>query len=261
MIADDECLNNIIFNKRLFSDNSSLEHLRVTIAAAINMGAASIMYGQPQKKQINPIVLNEWYYIMKAIKEAGLANSSLCNTSFVEQMVDWFPMLFPDDTIELFNDSKRKMANAISSEKRYWKQSKTHKEILLKDMWKKDVAKILGYEKANRIYEIACKGLLMNLTNLKHEIEKKKQLSKSRYNYPDINNKHSMESEKNNLLKIIKDKDAEIDNLRHKLEQSTLSKEHIVFNGDYIAGNKHVGNEVGHVDTGATGITINNKEK
>lgn len=41
-------------------------------------------------------------------------------------------------------------------------------------MWAKGISKKIGNAKANRIYEIAYKGLFRNLETLKAEIEKEK---------------------------------------------------------------------------------------
>ena len=171
---DEEPLKNFIFNERLFDSNDRLAKLRDTIAAAIDMGDATIMYGKPQETRINPTVKNEWYYIVKAIIESCVAKSKTSNNSFVEQMVEWFPMQFPDETPESFKDYKRKLAKSISEERHLWRQGPMNQEILLKDMWAKGMSKRLGIPKTQRVYEIAQKGLWTNLTALKHEIEREK---------------------------------------------------------------------------------------
>lgn len=169
--VDEEPLKNIIFNERLFNSNARLVKLRDTIAAAIDMGDATIMYGKPQEMRINPSVQSEWNYIMKGIKESGVAKSSMGDTTFVEQMIEWFPMLFPDETPEKFKEFKRNLLKSISAERRLWKQGKLKMEMTLKEMWAKGIGKVLGDAKANRVYEIAYRGLFTNLTALKHEIE------------------------------------------------------------------------------------------
>ena len=176
--VDEEPLKNIIFNERLFNSNARLAKLRDTIAAAIDMGDATIMYGKPQETRINPSVQSEWNYIMKGIKESGISKSTMGDTTFIEQMVEWFPMLFPDETLEKFKEYKRKLARSISSERSLWKQGKMKQEVTLKEMWAKGIGKVLGDAKANRIYEIAYKGLFTSLTALKHEIERENCVGK-----------------------------------------------------------------------------------
>lgn len=256
---------NIIFNKRLFSDDRNYEQLRTTIAAAINMGDLNIMFGPPQQVRISYNVLNEWYYIMKAIKEAELANSSMCIRSFVKQMVEMFPVLFPGDTMEVFLDSKVKMARAISKEKRLWKLGEKRKEVTLKDMWKKGIDKKLGFEKANRIYEIAYKGLLMNLLNLKHEIEKRERTNNALCQSYASSSYDNIYKENELLLRMNQEKERKIQSLTKELEETKKkSKQGLVINGPVngdLVLNKHVENEVGHVSSGGTGIDINNNKE
>ena len=64
----EEPLRNHIFQERIFDTNERLIALRNTIASAIDMGEATIMYGKPQEVRINPNAQNEWYYIVKAIE-------------------------------------------------------------------------------------------------------------------------------------------------------------------------------------------------
>jgi len=164
-----------IFDSRIFNTNERLVQLRDTIAAAIDMGDASIMYGQPQALRIDPTVQSEWYYILKPIKEAGITKD-LTDAKFVEQMVEWFPMLFPDESPESFKEFKRKLLRSISGERTRWRKRKTKDVVCLREMWTKGIATMLGQAKANRVWEIAYQGLYTNLTKLKHEIERDNNL-------------------------------------------------------------------------------------
>lgn len=175
-VTEEDPLKNLIFNERLFDSNSRLSKLRNTIAGAIDMGDATIMYGKPQEMRINPAIQNEWYYIVKAIEESGVAKGKLTDTGFVEQMVEWFPMLFPDETPEKFKEYKRKLTKSISGERTLWKQGRMKTVVTLREMWAKGVSKILGTAKAERVYEIAYKGLFTSLETLKHEIERENNL-------------------------------------------------------------------------------------
>lgn len=169
----EEPLRNHIFDSRIFDYNEKLVKLRDTIAAAIDMGDTTIMYGQPQQVRINPEVQSEWYYIVKAIKESKVAKKFTI-TGFIEQMMEWYPMLFPDETKEQWEKYKRRLSKSISGEKSLWVQGKMKEEVLLREMWSKGISKKIGSPKANRIYEIAFKGLFRNLEALKTEIEKEK---------------------------------------------------------------------------------------
>lgn len=172
--VEEEPLRNIIFSERLFDSNARLAKLRDTIAAAIDMGDATIMYGEPQAIRINPAVQSEWYYIVKSIEEAKIIHGKLSVTGFIEQMMEWYPMLFPDGTKEEWEKFKRRLSKSISDEKSLWRHGKMKEVISLREMWAKGISKKIGSAKANRIYEIAYKGLFRNLETLKAEIEKEK---------------------------------------------------------------------------------------
>lgn len=169
--VDDEPLRNIIFNELLFDSNARLSKLRDTIAAAIDMGDATIMYGQPQQVRINPEVQSDWYYVVKAIEEAKVARKFTI-TGFIDQMVEWFPMLFPDETKEQWEKYKRRLSKSISDEKSLWRYGKMKEVVTLRDMWAKRKNVRLDQAKMERVYEIAYKGLYSNLTTLKQEIER-----------------------------------------------------------------------------------------
>lgn len=174
MPPEEEPLKNFIFNTSYFNSNAKLVKLRNTIAAAIDMGDATIMYGKPQETRINPTVKNEWYYIVKAIVESGVSKPKTSDNDFVEQMVEWFPMLFPDETPEEFKSFKRKLAKSVSAERSLWRQGSMNQEVVLKDIWAKGMSKVLGIAKAEKVFKIAYKGLYINLTELKQEIEREK---------------------------------------------------------------------------------------
>ena len=169
--VEEEPLRNIIFNERLFDSNARLSKLRDTIAAAIDMGDATIMYGQPQQVRINPEVQSDWYYIVKAIEETKVARKFTV-TGFIDQMTEWFPMLFPDETKEQWEKYKRRLSKSISDEKSLWRYGKMKEVVTLREMWAKRKNVSLDQAKMERVYEIAYKGLYSNLTTLKQEIDK-----------------------------------------------------------------------------------------
>ena len=172
---EEEPLRNHIFDDRIFDSNARFSKLRDTIAAAIDMGDATIMYGQPQKVRINPEVHSDWYYIVKAIEEAKVARKFTI-TGFIDQMTEWFPMLFPDETKELWEKYKRRLSKSISDEKSLWRYGKMKEVVTLREMWAKRKNVRLDQAKMERVYEIAYKGLYSNLTTLKQEIEKENNL-------------------------------------------------------------------------------------
>ena len=150
-----------------------MQRLRNTIAAAIDMGDATIMYGKPQEMRINPHAQNEWYYIVKAIEEAGVAKK-ITIPQFIEQMMEWFPILFPSSSLEEWEKFKRRLSKSISEEKGLWKYGMAKEVIPLRDMWAKKKHIRIDQAKMERIYQIASNGLLKNLIELKQTIEKEK---------------------------------------------------------------------------------------
>ena len=166
-------LLNHIFIEKIFDTNERLLKLRNTIASAIDMGEATIMYGKPQDYRINPEAQNEWYYIVKAIEEADVAKN-FAITHFIEQMQEWFPTLFPSESKEEWEKFKRRLSKSISEEKGLWKHGKMKEVIPLRDMWAKQRFLAMDSAKMERIYAIAHQGLLRNLEDLKQEIAKEK---------------------------------------------------------------------------------------
>ncbi len=172
-INEEEPLRNIIFKEKIFDTNDRLIRLSNCIASAIDMGDATIMYGKPQDFRINPEAQNEWYYIVKAIEESGVAKK-IAVTQFIEQMQEWFPTLFPSESKEEWEKFKRRLSKSISEEKGLWKHGKMKEVIPLRDMWAKQRSLGMDAAKMERIYAIAHQGLLRNLDDLKQEIAKEK---------------------------------------------------------------------------------------
>ncbi|MBR5611567.1 MAG: hypothetical protein IKW43_00335 [Bacteroidaceae bacterium] len=166
VMNEEEPLRNYIFLERIFNTNEHLIRLRNTIASAIDMGEETARYGTPQEKRIHPHARNEWYYIVKAIEESEISKP-FAITHFVEQMMEWYPHLFPSALGEERESVKRRLSKAISEEKGLWKHGKMKEVISLGDMWAKRNLLALDPAKMERIYAIAYKGLYQNLKDLK----------------------------------------------------------------------------------------------
>ncbi|MBQ8938855.1 MAG: hypothetical protein IJ047_01355 [Paludibacteraceae bacterium] len=163
-----EELDNIIFNYRIFDTDSKLTKLRDIIAASINMGEDNGKLVQPEKEQINPNTKNEWYYIFKAIDEAGIVISrKFKDSTFIEQMISWFPWLFQFDSAEEMNVYKRNWQKSISHERSLWRSKGNVTQI--KDMWANYKNLNLERDKVVRMNAIA-KGLLRKLSDYRSEI-------------------------------------------------------------------------------------------
>lgn len=168
-----ELIHNHIFQDRIFDTNERLTMLRSIVASAIDMGDVTPLYGKPQEVRINPNAKNEWYYIVKAIEESGVAKK-FAITHFIEQMIEWFPILFPSSSKEEWERFKRLLSKSISEEKSLWKHGKMKDVVPLKDMWAKQKQIRMDSAKMERVYAIAYKGLYQNLVDLKDSIAKEK---------------------------------------------------------------------------------------
>lgn len=126
--------------------------------------------------RINPDAQNEWYYIVKAIEESGVAKN-FAITHFIEQMQEWFPTLFPSESKEEWEKFKRRLSKSISEEKNLWKHPEGMKEVIpLRVMWKNEMILKgnIKNTKMLRVDAIAHQGLLRKLDDLKKEIAKEK---------------------------------------------------------------------------------------
>jgi len=135
-VDDDAVLESLIFNGRIFDTNAKLLRLRDEIGARI-MGARLSDESRfaAERPQIDPKVQKEWYYIWKPLNESGLfaRSAKVGVTMFIEQMMKWYPEVFPEHA----SDDERKafvkrMVASISAEKSRW--VKGEEEVPIKDM-------------------------------------------------------------------------------------------------------------------------------
>lgn len=160
--------SNVIFNTRILTTEEHYRKVRDVILRFIKQeGVASDV------EQINPSAQNEWYYIMKGIRESGMARSDMGDTKFAGQMVAWFPDMFADKIGE--GDSKdfvRNFAKSISAERNnYWTKGAERKEVPIIDMYAHARTRNIDNGKAIRAFGIA-NGLKKALEELKTEIQK-----------------------------------------------------------------------------------------
>ena len=171
----EDLLENIIFCK-LFDSNQKLLLLRKEIAASIDLGAATPLYTDSiglDRSKIDPLMKNEWFFILAALKDANVLRSKpALDREFVQQMVRFFPML-PNlnfETTEEYDKGMRKFAQSISVERRKWKINGN--VVRLVDLQaKQHRLPQLSEEKIARIIRIAM-PLYVNLTKLIQELRK-----------------------------------------------------------------------------------------
>lgn len=164
--TQEEPLRNIIFNERIYNTNAKLHSLRQAIASAIKHDATDGSPADTQELRLDPMVQSEWYYILKSIEESNIAHK-FTDREFIIQMVNWFPQLFTDTS----EKALKRLAKSISGERGHWRMADTNDIITLKDMWAKGVARRIGKVKAQRIFDIAYKGLYSRLTKQKDQFQ------------------------------------------------------------------------------------------
>ena len=168
-------LSNLIFSK-LFDSNQKLLLLRKEIAASIDLGAATPLYTDSiglDRSKIDPLMKNEWFFILAALKDANVLRSKpVLDREFVQQMVRFFPML-PNlnfETTEEYDKGMRKFAQSISVERRKWKINGN--VVRLVDLQaKQHRLPQLSEEKIDRILRITM-PLYVGLTKLLQELRK-----------------------------------------------------------------------------------------
>ena len=160
--------SNVIFNSRILTTEAHYRKVRVVILRFIKKDGVT-----SDVEQINPSAQNEWYYIMKGIRESGMASSSMGDTKFAEQMVAWYPDLFADKIGEgESKDFVRNFAKSISAERNnYWTEGVEKTEIAIIDMHAHARTRNIDSGKAKRAFGIA-NGLKKALEELKTEIQK-----------------------------------------------------------------------------------------
>lgn len=163
-------LRNHIFDTKLFDSDEKLKALLAEIARSIDLGEYNAIYGTDEHGRINPTAKNEWYYVFEALQEAGVCRKNVGDKEFVEQMMEWFPTVFSNDTPEEMKAMTDKLRKSISRERTLWKYGSAKEVTKLKDMWARRNQLGIAYEKVSRFYEIAYRGLYMRLVGMKEKL-------------------------------------------------------------------------------------------
>lgn len=157
--------SNVIFNFRILTTEEHYRKVRDVILRFIKKDGVT-----SDVEQINPSAQNEWYYIMKGIRESGMASSSMGDTKFAGQMVTWYPDLFAEKIGEgESKDFVRNFAKSISAERNnYWTKGTENKEVAIIDMHAHARTRNIDSGKAKRAFGIA-NGLKKALEELKKD--------------------------------------------------------------------------------------------
>lgn len=169
VISYEQCIcfaeSNVIFNSRILTTEVHYRKVRDVILRFIKKDGVT-----SDVEQINPSAQNEWYYIMKGIRESGMASSSMGDTKFAGQMVTWYPDLFAEKIGEgESKDFVRNFAKSISAERNnYWTKGTENKEVAIIDMHAHARTRNIDSGKAKRAFGIA-NGLKKALEELKKD--------------------------------------------------------------------------------------------
>lgn len=169
VVEEEQTLEPMFFNPRIFNSNDRLQQLRKTIGHYIEMGDANDEFGEPTDYRLDLRNNNEWYYLMKAIEEADIAGSFHV-TDLVDMVHKWFPKLHLFDDNEPIDQVKKRISKSVSKEKNKWKYQ--NGVTPLKDMLARREALKLNYDDVFRMFQASYKGLYSALIALKNNLQK-----------------------------------------------------------------------------------------
>ena len=168
--------SNIIFNARIFATEAHYERLREAIFAFIKSK------DEDERDDCHPIdgyriasaTQAEWYFILKAIEEAGVAGHQKFSTmNFLKQMLAWYPSLFIRKN-KHEDDGKmlRRYASSISAERNKWIDGIDRHEVSIRNMFA--LGNTRGYDRAKtlRLHGVA-EGLKNKLLEIIQSISSK----------------------------------------------------------------------------------------
>ncbi len=124
--------SNVAFSYRLLSTEDQLRRVRKVLLTHIQ-NAEPDTFMQPGSL-LQPGHRNEWYYVLLAIRQSGLATADLKDSDFVRQMHAWFPELIPVRQDEDPQAVMRSYAKAISTERGRWVVGAERTEVAIKDL-------------------------------------------------------------------------------------------------------------------------------
>ena len=119
MSVSEECLENIIFNPKLFNTSEKVAKLKQTIGSFISENPAK------DEMKVDAKKMNQFFCLYAALwsRPYVLANES--TVDFVRQMALWFPQWVSNEKKQL-----EKFRKALSSEKSHWMDDKGLKHVM-----------------------------------------------------------------------------------------------------------------------------------
>lgn len=140
--------SNIIFNAHIFTTETDYERLREAIFAFFKCKNED---KRDDNHQIVPATQAEWYFILKAIDEAGVTgHQKLTTANFLKQMLAWYPSFFIRKN-EKEDDGRmlRRYASSISAERNKWTEGIDRHEVSIRNMFA--LSNTRGYDKAKTL--------------------------------------------------------------------------------------------------------------
>lgn len=162
---------NIIFSSRLFTEETHYEQIRTAIFSFIKHDENN---KSEKSHQIDSKIQSEWYYILKAIDEAGVTgNKKLTTANFLKQMLAWYPSLFIRNN-EHEDDGKmlRRYASSISAERSKWITGTEKTEASIRDMFAIGNTHDYDHAKTLRMHGVA-QGLKDKLLEIVQSVSSK----------------------------------------------------------------------------------------
>lgn len=160
----------IIFSSRLFTKETHYEQIRTAIFSFIKPDDSD---ETKNKYQIDYTIQSEWYYILKAIYEAGVTGrKKVTTTQFLKQMKTWYPSLFPQKNEEDEGKMLRRYSSSISAERNRWITGMEKTEASICDMFA--ISNARGYDQAKtlRMHSVA-EGLKSKLVEIVQSVSSK----------------------------------------------------------------------------------------
>lgn len=103
-----------------------------------------------------PLAQSEWYYVMKAIKEAKVSvKAGFQVTEFIAQMIIWYPEFFSMKANESEREMIHRYMQSISHESQKWLVGPDNHEVAIVDMLCQRSLFHYKYDWTKRVHDIA----------------------------------------------------------------------------------------------------------
>ncbi len=160
-------LTNTVFSLRLFGKEERLAQARAAILMSFSTA------DEPADGTFDPSVQSDWYFVLRAVVEAGVTTSTakVTGTGFIRQMHAWLPGLFRRKEGEDEAGMLQRYSRSLSAERKNWIEGTGRKEVCIRDIIPFSAARGCPNAKALRL-SAAAKGLKQRLEEIKEAVRK-----------------------------------------------------------------------------------------